>query len=76
LQGILLATGEADIDASLILQSQSPSTVVSLTDLSVRQTKERNEYIILHGEAAGDELRRLEGDPTAQVGDLGDACNT
>lgn len=45
LQGIILADGEFDIDASLILQSESPSSVISLKDLTVRQTKERNEYV-------------------------------
>ena len=61
LQGIILAEGEFDIDASLVLQSESPSSVISLKDLTVRQTKERNEYKIIHGESFVDELRRLEG---------------
>jgi hypothetical protein len=56
-------------DAALILQSESPSSVISLKDLTVRQTKERNEYKIIHGETFAEELRVLEAsDPELERG--------
>eukprot|EP00039_Didymoeca_costata_P006491 m.90684 g.90684 ORF g.90684 m.90684 type:complete len:606 (+) comp13277_c0_seq3:456-2273(+) len=61
LQGLILQKGDVDIDPELIIQSESPSSVISLIDQSVRQTKERNEYMVLHDQSKTDELLRLEG---------------
>jgi len=36
---LILVSSQDDIDPALIIQSQSPSTVISLEDQSVRQTK-------------------------------------
>jgi hypothetical protein len=60
LQGIVQDLHTAQLTAAQIIQSSTPSTIVSLADCSVRQTKQRIEYAFLRGEHESTALQRFE----------------
>eukprot|EP00050_Salpingoeca_kvevrii_P008873 m.305615 g.305615 ORF g.305615 m.305615 type:complete len:506 (+) comp18040_c0_seq1:3-1520(+) len=62
LQGIVKPANESfDLTARDIVQSQLPSTLINLATNTVRQTKQLNEYAMIHAESERDELQRLQG---------------
>lgn len=71
LQGLILRAGETEIDPGLLIESWAPSTVITLHDQLVRQTKDRNEYRVLRAETEKLELLRLEGSGSARAGGSG-----
>ena len=74
-QGIVQDSPAAALAAAQILQASTPSTLVSLADYTVRQTKPHIEYAFLRGEHETTELQRFEDEATkAPAGSDGGAA--
>lgn len=69
LQGIVLVNSSEELDPYVIMQSQKSSTVINMSQLSVRRTKSQNEYQVIRDEAEHHELHRKHETNRAGVKD-------